>query len=921
MASSQSTIELIFKGIDQASGVTTEVAGGLNKITAAVTSVTAPLAGLTETFLKFEAAALAIGVALVKVAVDDAAKFQSSFNFITTLFETTGDASEKFRSDILDYAQTSTQSLASINTSLQTAIGQGVEYQAALGLLSEAEKLAVAQGASLDDTTKLLVSTLNAYGLSIDDAKTLSDQFSVTIRDGAISAADLAHGLSEITPIAAAVGVGVDQVGAALAVLTANGVPANQAITGVRNILESIINPTDSASKKADELGVAFNATALESTGLSGVLDAVKTATGGNVTKMAELFTTTEGLQAALLLTANNGGKLKDELGKMKDASGTTDEAFKKMAENIELGGQKVSNAITVAFINLGTPLLDEFSNVQSSLASIFTTIGTSFESGVLNKITTALEGLADDVASYLTIIAENLPEALEDADLSGFTNAIDLLRDALKAAFEAMDLDTAEGLSTLITNLGQGFESLTTFSLGVVSALGPIIAKLIELGNYILNLDPATLDFAGTVGGWSIALTAVSPVLTTLLLGIQTFGGSGGVALKALGAEFTALSTVLSTGGLAAALGTAGIAGAVAVLAFEITQLTGLDQTLNDILVPDGLAGYQGATLGTVLFDLAEKLGLVGPAATDSAQKIAVLPPAFAEETAAAQATRTEINAWLDAQETAAKTAVDSKASMDALTSSFAANGYAYDALTGKVTKLAESFEPFSDIKPIPDNVIKESYLTNIEGAVAINGALVTSYEQIGGGTVKATGAFKSVGDSAKDQAAKVEESVKKANDYQIKMEEIASNERIKTIEAVISLNTAALEADMERVKAAFASLDNTVNSTGDLIGSLFGNLVDATDAYDKLEIKEQIDLENKRRQDALDLQKKLTEAEIDRINAQKDALNRGDSIIQINGTGLAPQLEAFMWEILKAIQVRANATFQDYLLGMSIS
>jgi hypothetical protein len=124
-------------------------------------------------------------------------------------------------------------------------------------------------------------------------------------------------------------------------------------------------------------------------------------------------------------------------------------------------------------------------------------------------------------------------------------------------------------------------------------------------------------------------------------------------------------------------------------------------------------------------------------------------------------------------------------------------------------------------------------------------------------------------------------------------------------------------LEADVERVKATFASIDNTINSTGDLLGNLFGLLGDA-DRFTQLEIQEQIDLENKRRQEALDIQKKLADAEIARIEAQTRALDRGDALIRIDGTGLEPELNAFMWRILTSIRTRANAEFSDYLLGL---
>jgi len=46
--------------------------------------------------------------------------------------------------------------------------------------------------------------------------------------------------------------------------------------------------------------------------------------------------------------------------------------------------------------------------------------------------------------------------------------------------------------------------------------------------------------------------------------------------------------------------------------------------------------------------------------------------------------------------------------------------------------------------------------------------------------------------------------------------------------------------------------------------------------------------------------------------------ALASGDAIIKIDGAGLQPHLEAFMWEILKAVQVRANRDGLAFLLGV---
>jgi len=36
------------------------------------------------------------------------------------------------------------------------------------------------------------------------------------------------------------------------------------------------------------------------------------------------------------------------------------------------------------------------------------------------------------------------------------------------------------------------------------------------------------------------------------------------------------------------------------------------------------------------------------------------------------------------------------------------------------------------------------------------------------------------------------------------------------------------------------------------------------------------------------------------------------------VDGTGLKPHLEAMMWEVFSAIQIRANSTFNEFLLGL---
>ena len=126
-------------------------------------------------------------------------------------------------------------------------------------------------------------------------------------------------------------------------------------------------------------------------------------------------------------------------------------------------------------------------------------------------------------------------------------------------------------------------------------------------------------------------------------------------------------------------------------------------------------------------------------------------------------------------------------------------------------------------------------------------------------------------------------------------------------------------VKAATERLKAAFSSIDESIKSTGEVMTSLWDTL-----ASGELSISQQMNLEdvleeeNERRRESFELQKGLTEQQIRLTQEKTAALERGEALITIDGAGLQPHLEAFMWEILEAIQIRANAEGSEFLLGI---
>jgi|GEM_PF-7091928 len=134
--------------------------------------------------------------------------------------------------------------------------------------------------------------------------------------------------------------------------------------------------------------------------------------------------------------------------------------------------------------------------------------------------------------------------------------------------------------------------------------------------------------------------------------------------------------------------------------------------------------------------------------------------------------------------------------------------------------------------------------------------------------------------------------------------------------------LDIAQVEADAKIVAAAFdaaaSSVGATASAAADMFSSLAGNWDKFTFASDRKAmmglVREQIDMER----EALSIQRDLTTAQIEYMQAKSDALRDGDGLIKIDSSGLEPALEMVMWQILEKVQLRATEEAAEFLLGL---
>lgn len=942
MADLTKTIEVIFAGVDNIGPTTQSIGRELNSLQSSVGSVTAPVADFTKKILATEVALISAGVAATSFAVIAAGEFDSAFREISTLINEPIENLDEFRQAILDYSSRSSKPLEQVTSAIYNAISAGIDYRDAIQAVAQAEQLSIAGKADLNDSLVVLVSTLNAYGLGMDQAQRFSDLLFQTVRSGQTTLPELSASLASVSGLAATAGVDFDELLAAIATLTATGTPTSQAITQVQGAIAALLKPTGPAANEAARLGIEFNAQRLAAVGLEGVLEDVRNATGGNAESMSLLFGRVEALNGMLTLTGLGADKFTETLEDMRGSAGATAIAYDKMADDIGLAQQRVANAFRGLLVDFGSPLLNESAGIADAIAKIFQAIGANIQGGQLGEFVKFIESQLGGLAANLEGIAKAIPDALTIADLGGLQRGLEAVRDSVSGLFGDLDLSKPEDLARVIEFLVNSFETLSNVTAGAVSALGPFIQTAFSVLESITQTDGGLQNLAGNLLGLTTGVNALLPLLGGLGSTLTTVGG----AMAVVGGAKSIGAVNLGVGGLVGLLsgpvGLVALTGAAAAglylwndslqenrqaLRAEIAEIEAATALMNQAF--DGADNFGDVAINMQRLGIATKdvsrefeifygITLAQAAAYDNLED--ALSGISASNAAAADAAREEAEARRQAQiimreQTGYYDKLVEATIKETRQSELAAKSQAdlaaeYRAMTVAQQVALEGWERDAYWMAVQAEEAKNAAESNSEVRNSLDDLADTFEKQI------------ALRRQAADELFKEQ---KQLMDYQLALEELASNERIRALELSFEIDLEQLRSQTEIAKSIIGTIDTAITSTGETLSSLFETLASGNlNRFQELDLQKVIQSEETRRQQTFEQQRELTASQIKQMAAQTKMLEerarslaRGDAMIQVDGAGLQQHLEAFMWEILRTIQVRVNQDGLGMLLG----
>ena len=292
-------------------------------------------------------------------------------------------------------------------------------------------------------------SVLNAYGLEADKASKLVDGFIQTQNDGKIVIGEYAANIAKVAPVAAALGVPLEEVNAAVAQITAGGQGAEVTFTALKTAFAQVA--AGKVGKEFENFGIQIDASTLKSEGLAGTLEKIKKS-GADAGTIIKAFGTEAG--PSILALLNDTEKYNKLLENQKNAQGAAAEAAFTAADTID--GQ--IKRLTTAFQNL-------FSD-QSELGVI---IKETFKVAAVTVevLTVAFENAVSPVRALFAFVNEVGSAIATALGLDGVNAAFEL-----EKGFQAV-LGTVQKLGTFIIGLGRRIGQF----------VGGVIANVVKAG------------------------------------------------------------------------------------------------------------------------------------------------------------------------------------------------------------------------------------------------------------------------------------------------------------------------------------------------------------------------------------------------------------------------------------------------------
>lgn len=485
----------------------------------------------------------AIGAASVAV-INLGSEFEQANAKASTLF---GDAQvdmAQYQGDMLELSNKTGLAASELGNTMYDALSAGIpasdDMSEAIGFLEKNTKLAKAGFTDINTATTATAKVLNAYKMDVSETDRVHKVLMQTQNKGITTVNELGSVLSQVTPTASAMNVSFEQVGAALANMTAQGTPTAQATTQLNGLIAELgkngtigAKSLEKAAKGTEFAGKSFTELMKEGVPLNKVLDLMADYASKNNLSMIDMFSSIEAGKAALAVSGQNSEQFTKNLKAMGTEVDVVGEAYEKVTDTFKEKSAKVVNSLKnvgiEAYSKFEKPLKNSMDVAQKSVDEL----SRNMSSGKLGE---SVDKIADAFGDLI------------ETGIKLATNAIPLIVNGF-----GFIVDHGKELTTTLVAVGGAMGAMKTYDTAksVIDPLresfdkAKLSLKLFEMANTGTSVAQAALNGTLTLGETAVGL----------LTGKISIATAAHAAWNAVKAMDPTMMIVMAVGALAAGI------------------------------------------------------------------------------------------------------------------------------------------------------------------------------------------------------------------------------------------------------------------------------------------------------------------------------------------------------------------------------
>jgi len=518
-----SVIEKNFRSFDKAGAK-------LGRLTAKTGLATGALLGLGTAFA---------GLRLASDAIQTFASFEEAIVRAAAVMPNGIQAMQRLEDTARELGRTTVFTATEVATGLFFLGQAGLSVEDSLTAIPDVLALAQIGMIDLGLASDIATDTMASFGLKAKDLQRVVDVMTLTFTSSNTSISQMGTAFSKIGPIAAELGITIEEAAAAVGVLSSRGLKGEEAGAALRNIFLRLLNPTFESAKLLDTLGLSIEDVTSGMLDFEDILRALQAGMEAGMITTADIATIFQARATPAVLAlvssldeAESGfvafnAALENSQGEAGALQAvletTTDFAIKRFQAAMEDLKIELGRALAPVFEDLLDVIID---NRQAFLDMIDS----------VRRMTPQFARLVPLVGGFLRNMSELFLELEASGTIEIFVDTMIQLGETLNENQEAIIflvqalLILTQGVITIIDWVLKGIGAVTTFTKWIID-LGERGHDLNQVWDGMIMRLRSMLGFFGTL---THMLTSSAEAMTQLSSASSNFGGG---LLSGLGA------------------------------------------------------------------------------------------------------------------------------------------------------------------------------------------------------------------------------------------------------------------------------------------------------------------------------------------------------------------------------------------------